>query len=216
MDSSLYCAQAGFDWLMHASYIDDAGIEACLKHSSAICPTLTLLTNILDSSQGAVGASSKDVFKREVDAAAENLSRAYHAGVPLICGSESGWSLVPYGHWHAKELQNFVELLGLTPIQAIHAATGAAARMLLKWSHEIGQLKPGYLADLIVFEGDPTQDISLLQKPSRFDLVMKGGAIIDREVSMPTRNIWPYERHRVYLAGNYVYDEETGRGKVHA
>ena len=70
-DFSLYCAQAGFDWLMHASYIDDAGIEACLKHSSAICPTLTLLTNILDSSQGAVGASSKDVFKREVDAAAE-------------------------------------------------------------------------------------------------------------------------------------------------
>jgi imidazolonepropionase-like amidohydrolase len=212
-DSSLYCARAGFDWLMHASYIDDPGIEACLNHKVIICPTLTLLTNMIDSAQSTVGASGTDVFKREVEAAATNLSRAYRAGVPLVCGSESGWALVPFGEWHAKELQNFVELLGLTPLQAIHAATGAAARLVPKWSNRIGLLERGRLADLIVLEGDPTLDITLLQKPSRFDLILKGGQPVDNHTPIAERRIWSFEKHRIYSPGWFHFDESTGRGR---
>ena len=213
-ESSLYCAQAGFDVLMHASYIDDAGIEACLSNKVAICPTLVLLTNILDSSQGSVGASIVDVFRREVDAAAANLSRAYRAGVPLICGSESGWSLVPYGQWHAKEIQTFVELLGLTPLEAINAATGAAASMLPKWADRIGRLEAGRLADLILLPGDPSTDVTLLQRPSRFDLVMKSGRPVERDEPIAPRRVWPFEKHKTYLSGRFAFDEATGRGSV--
>jgi hypothetical protein len=53
-------------------------------------------------------------LKREVEAAVENLPRAYKAGVTLISGSESGWSPIPHGQWHGRELPTFVELFGLT------------------------------------------------------------------------------------------------------
>lgn len=213
-ESALYCAEAGFDWLMHASYIDDRGIEACLKHGIAIAPTLTLLVNILDSADGPVGASFLDVFKREVDAAAENLSRAYRAGVPLMAGSETGWSLVPFGQWHAKEMQILVELLGLTPIEAIHAATKAGARTLPHLKDQIGSLEAGRYADFIILDGDPTKDVTLLQKPGRFAMVAKGGKPVDITTPIPDRRIWSYERHRTYLSGRFMFDEATGRGTV--
>jgi imidazolonepropionase-like amidohydrolase len=213
-ESALYCAQAGFDWLMHASYIDDEGIEACLKHGIAIAPSLTLLVNILESADGPVGASFLDVFKQEVDAAAENLSRAYRAGVPLMSGSETGWSLVPFGQWHGREMQIMVDLLGLTPLQAIHAGTKAGARTLPRLKDEIGSLEAGRYADFIILDGDPTADITLLQKPGQFVMVAKGGRAVDITTPIPDRRVWSYERHRTYLSGRFMYDEATGKGRV--
>lgn len=212
--SALYCAEAGFDWLMHASYIDDRGIEACLRNGITICPTLTLLTNMIEVAGDQVGASSIDVFQREVDAAAENLGRAYRAGVPLACGSESGWSLVPYGHWHGREMQNFVSLLGLTPIEAIHAATQAAAKLVPQWSDKVGLVEAGRMADLIVVDGDPSSDVSLLQKPGKFDYVFKGGKPVDIKSPEPQRRILSSERHKMYLDGLFVFDQDAAAGRV--
>ncbi len=213
-ESVLSSAKAGFDWIMHASYIDDAGIEACLKNGVAITPTLTLLINMIDSGEGEVGASALDVFKREVDAAADGLSRAYKAGVPLIAGSESGWSLVPFGNWHAKEMEIFVDLLGLSPLEAIHTATAGAARTQARLSDEIGVLEAGRLADLIVVDGDPLKDIRVLQQKSRFHMVMQGGRAVDLTTPIPEPPRWPYEKHRLYLPGNFVYNENRGRGET--
>ncbi len=213
-ESVLHAARAGFDWIMHASYIDEEGIELCLKNKVSITPTLTLLANILDSHGESAGASVIDVFKAEMDAAVENLSRAYRAGVPLICGSESGWSLVPYGQWHAKEMEIFVKLLGLTPLQAIHAATEAASRCLPRWKGSIGKLQADYLADLLVIDGDPLQDIRILQDPTRIVTVMKGGCVIDTTTPIPPRRVWPYEKHKTFLAGTFHYNRQTGSGEV--
>ena len=82
-------AKAGFDIIFHASYIDDAGIEQCLKNGSTITPTLTLLVNLIEANRGLgnAGASGISAFEREVEAATENLSRAHIAGVPMIAGS---------------------------------------------------------------------------------------------------------------------------------
>lgn len=213
-DSVTHAARAGFDWIMHASYIDDEGIELCLRNGVTITPTLTLLVNILDSHQGSAGASAVDVFKAELDAAAENLSRAYRAGVPLVCGSESGWSLVPYGQWHAKEMEVFVTLLGLTPLQAIHSATMAASHTLPRWRGRIGRLAPGYLADVLVVDGDPLKDIRILQNPARFDWVIKGGRPVDTRTPIPPRRIWSWEKHKTFLSGWFDYDPQTGQGTV--
>jgi len=214
-ESIYLAARAKFDWIMHASYIDDPAIELCLKHGIGITPTLTLLVNIVDSSEGQrVGASVLDVFKAEIDAAAENLARAYKAGVPLMAGSETGWSLVPYGQWHAKELQILVELIGLTPLQAIHAGTMAAATCLPRWRDRVGRLAPGMLADLLVVNGDPTQDISVLQHPERFDMVMQGGRIVDTTTPIPERHVWSFERHKMYLPGRFMFDPKTDRGFI--
>ncbi|HUY18164.1 MAG TPA: amidohydrolase family protein [Candidatus Binataceae bacterium] len=212
-DSIVNSARAGFDIIFHASFIDDAGIEQCLKNRCVITPTLTLLVNIIAASQGMAGVSGTDAFQREVDAAAKNLPRAYRAGVPFIAGSESGWSPVPYGQWHAHELQIFVDLLGMTPLEAIHTGTLSAARVLKRFGHEVGKLEVGRYADLLVIDGDPSRDITLLQKKKHFDFVFQGGRQVDR-TPIPDRRQWFYEHHRIFLNGWLSYDEETGKGVV--
>lgn len=210
-DAALDAARAGFDNLFHASYIDDEGIEACLKNDVVITPTLTLLVNLVNANPEQAGASGKSAFQREIDAAAENLSRAWKAGVPIIAGSESGWSPVPYGQWHAKEMEILVQLLGMTPLQAIHANTLAATRLLRRYGHEVGKIEAGRFADLLVVPGDPSRDIRLLQFPKRFDYIFKGGQPIDRTPPAPRKRKW-YERTKIFLDGLYEFDDLTGAG----
>ncbi|MEN3274367.1 MAG: hypothetical protein V7631_157 [Massilia sp.] len=213
MESARDAARAGFDNIFHASYIDDAGIEACLENRCVITPTLTLLANLIAAHPAQAGASSSSAFERELEAAAVNLRRAFDAGVPLIAGSESGWSPVPYGQWHAREMELFVDLLGMTPLQAIHANTLGATRLLRRYGHEVGKVEAGRLADLLVVPGDPSADIRLLQRPSSFDYIFKGGQPVDRTPPAPRARKW-YERTKTFLAGLYVYDEETGQGRL--
>jgi imidazolonepropionase-like amidohydrolase len=213
-EATCLAAAAGFDWIMHASFIDEEGIDLCLKNNIAIVPTLTLLANILASAQEDAGASIIKEFRHEYESACVNLRRAYDAGVPLICGSETGWSLVPYGDWHARELEIFVNDIGLTPAQAIHAATGAAARLLPQWADRIGTLVEGKLADVLVVDGDPTLDVTVLQRPHNIVTVMKGGAVVDTQTPIPERRIWSFEKHRTFLPGWFKYDAKTGHGYV--
>ncbi|HEX4328937.1 MAG TPA: amidohydrolase family protein [Burkholderiales bacterium] len=212
-DSVLEAARAGFDNLFHASYIDDEGIEAALKNKCVITPTLTLLLNLIDANQESAGASGSAAFRREVEAASVNLKRAYAAGVPILAGSESGWSPVPYGQWHAREMQIFVDVLGMTPLQAIHANTLLPTCLMKRYGHEVGKLEAGRFADILVLPGDPTADIRLLQKPKNFDFIFKGGEPIDRTPPRPRKRKW-YERQKVFLNGVFEYDEETGGGRL--
>jgi imidazolonepropionase-like amidohydrolase len=204
-------AKAKFDIIFHASYIDDEGIDLCLKNGCVITPTLTLLVNLIDASQSLAGASGIDAFKREVDAAAESLSKAYRAGVPLIAGSESGWSPVPYGQWHAREMQIFVNLLGLSAREALHAGAHGATRVLKRFGHRVGKLEAGRFADILVVDGDPTKDITILQKKQKLDHIFKAGKPIDRTPVPPRKRKW-YECQKVFLNGVLEYDEATGKG----
>jgi len=101
-------------------------------------------------------------------------SRAHKAGIPLMAGSEAGFSVTPYGQWHARELELMVKLLGLSPMEAIVAGTRTNAEVL-GWGKETGTLEPGRLADILVVAGDPLADISLLGKPEHIQAVFKAG-----------------------------------------
>jgi imidazolonepropionase-like amidohydrolase len=212
-DSVIGAAKAGFDVIFHASYIDDEGIDLCLQNGCVIIPTLTLLINIISANRGQAGVSGSGAFSREVEAASTGLAKAWRAGVPFITGSESGWSPVPYGQWHAREMQVFVELLGMSPLQAIHCGTLGAVRILRRFGHEVGKLEAGRLADIIVVSGDPTRDVTILQKKSLLDFVFKGGVEIDR-TPQPTPPRWYFEKHKVFLNGTFNYDESRGGGIV--
>jgi imidazolonepropionase-like amidohydrolase len=106
----------------------------------------------------------------------ESIQRALQAGVPIVAGTDAG------GHQHginARELQYLVEA-GLSPMQALQAGTGWAAACL-GMEDEIGTLEAGKWADLLLVEGDPLKDISILQQQDRIQLVLKGGTIcVDR------------------------------------
>jgi imidazolonepropionase-like amidohydrolase len=212
-DSITNAAKAGFDLIFHASYMDDEGIEYCLKNEILVTPTLTLLLNIVGAAQQSAGVSSVDGFKREIEAAVENLPRAFKAGVPLIPGSESGWSPIPYGQWHARELQTFVEMFGLSPLQAINAGTLTATRCLKRFGHEVGKLEAGRYADILVVDGDPLADITLLQKKGKFDFIFKGGKVVDPAPPVEPKR-WYFEKHKIFLNGLFTYDEQSGAGSL--
>lgn len=212
-DAARDAARAGFDVLFHASFIDDEGIDWCLRNGCVIVPTLPLLVNVIEATGGPGGTPMNAIFQAEVDAAVRNLPRAYRAGVPLVQGSESGWSPIPYGHWHAREMEIFVQHFGLSPQEAIHSGTLAATRLFRRFGDRIGKLEAGRYADILVVDGQPDQDITLLQKPQHFDHIFQAGQPVDRRPPAPRRQMG-YERHKMFLNGVYRYDARQGRGQL--
>jgi imidazolonepropionase-like amidohydrolase len=103
----------------------------------------------------------------------ESFRRAARAGVRIAFGTDAG--IFPHGG-NARQFAKMVEW-GLTPLEAIQSATSAAAE-LLRWQDRIGALEPGLLADVIGVEGDPLQDVTILERTIPF--VMKGGTVHTR------------------------------------
>ncbi len=180
-------AIAGFDMILHATHMDEAALEAVIERKVPITPTLTFQA-VLAEHGDKVGASPflRDLFAREIAESAKQLRRAYDAGVPLLCGTESGFSITPYGEWHWREMQVFVEEIGLTPMQAMMCGTRESARAL-RMADRIGTLEPGKLADLIVVRGDVTKDVTLLGRQDGIAHVFKGGRRVDIETPLPER-----------------------------
>ncbi len=180
-------AEVGFDMILHATYMDDEALEAVVEAKVPIVPTFTFQANLADFGPK-INASPFliDLFKREIAESAVMLRRAYDAGVPLLCGTESGFSLTPYGEWHYRELEVFVRDIGLTPLQAIRAATSENA-VALRLEGETGAIEEGRLADLIVLDGDPSSDVAILGERSRIRHVFIGGEAVPLESPYPER-----------------------------
>lgn len=191
-------ARAGFDMILHATYMDEEALAALIEAQTPVVPTLTFQANLADFGES-VGADAalREVFRKEIADSAVTLKRAYDAGVPLICGSESGFSITPYGEWHYRELEVFVNDLGLSPMQAIQAATREGARSLRR-EGELGCIAPGYLADLLVVDGDPLTDLGILGRREQIKQIFKGGcpvnmdAPIAREWQLPGWRVTPF------------------------
>ena len=194
-ESTRMAAEAGVDLILHASYLDDRALEAVVASGAAIAPTFTFLANLVDHGTK-VGARSTqiDIFRGEIAATAEMIRRAHDAGVRLLCGSESGFSLTPYGHWHAREIELFVDVLGLPPLEAISCATRIGALALRRAEHTIGVVLPEAAADLLVIDGDPARDIAVLGDRSRLRHVFSRGRSVDLDRPWPERRPLPGEK----------------------
>ena len=168
-------ARAGFDIILHATYMDEQALAAVVEAQTPIVPTFTFQANLADHG-GRVNASPelREVFRREIVDSAAMLKRAHREGVPLLCGTESGFSLTPYGDWHYRELEIFVKDLEFTPLAAIQAGTSACARAL-RLDGETGAIEAGRLADLLIVDGDPSKDVALLADTERIKQVLIGG-----------------------------------------
>ncbi len=172
-------ALAGFDMILHATYMDEAALAAVVDKRVPIVPTFTFQANLADYG-AAVGASEgiRKLFQKEITDSAVMLKRAYDAGVPLLCGTESGFSITPYGEWHYRELEVFVNDIGLTPLEAIKAATSANA-FALGLEGQTGAIENGRLADIIVVDGDVARDVTVLGERARIRHVVLNGELLD-------------------------------------
>ena len=104
------------------------------------------------------------------------LPRANEAGVKLLCGDDYGAISLPHGRY-ADELEFYVKEAGIPALDVIRWATSNGAELIGR-GHELGVVREGYLADLLVVDGDPLADIGVLQDQSRILAVMKGGSVV--------------------------------------
>lgn len=192
--STLESAQAGMDLIYHSSYMDDEALAAVLESGSSLCPTFTLLGNLVDYGER-VGTAPEllDNFKAELDVTGVMIDKAHRAGVRVIAGSETGFAITPCGEWHARELAMLVQYAGFSPMEAIRAATSDAA-WVMKLEGQVGALREGYLADVIVVDGDPLADITVLSREGAIVEVIKGGRRIDLSRPLPERRSRPGEK----------------------
>ncbi len=160
------CIRAGIDCIEHGFLASDETIQMMVDHGTFLVST-TYLTDAMAIDRIAPELRKKalEVFPR----AKAMLPKAIAAGVKIACGTDA--PAVPHGQ-NAKELIALVER-GMTPIQAIQAATLVSADLIDEVDN-LGRLAPGYLADVIAVPGDPSKDIAALLDV-RF--VMKDGQI---------------------------------------
>jgi imidazolonepropionase-like amidohydrolase len=206
-DSTRMAARAGVDLILHASFLDEPAVAAIAEAGAAVAPTFTFLANLADHGD-AVGAltTQVDLFRGEIEATASLLRTAHDSGVPLLCGSESGFSLTPYGHWHAREMEVLVDALDLTPLEAISCATRNGAIALRRPLGSIGVIASGAAADVIVVDGDPSTDVRILGDKRRLRHVFSRGRAVDLDRPWPERNPLPMEKVGVWSTRALTWD----------
>ena len=162
---------AGVDSIEHGSFIDDEAIRLMKEKGTYLVPTLYLADWFMENAQR-VGVPDFMIAKAKVvmPAARRNVAHAFKEGVKVAFGTDA--AVYPHG-LNAREFAVMVKL-GLTPIQAIQSATVNAAD-LLGWSDTIGSIEQGRFADIIAVSGDPTADVTTLE---RVVFVMKGGRVV--------------------------------------
>jgi imidazolonepropionase-like amidohydrolase len=171
-DSGIRAAiEAGIDCIEHGSLMSDETLDLMIERGTFLVPT-TYLADGMDVSRAApeLQAKAAEVFPR----AKETISKAIQKGARIACGTDA--PAIPHGR-NAKELVALVDR-GMTPLQAIRAATTVSAELIDV--DDRGRLEPGLLADVVGVKGDPLADITLLE---RVPFVMKGGQIYRNDVS---------------------------------
>jgi imidazolonepropionase-like amidohydrolase len=169
-----WATEAGVDSIEHGSYIDDAGIALMKEHGTYLVPTLYLgdwFFQNMDQTHMPPPLMAK--AREVIPMARKNIAHAFAGGVKVAFGTDA--AVYPHG-LNAHEFAVMVKL-GLSPLQAIQAATVNAAD-LLGWSGKVGSLEPGAWADIVAVDGDPLQDVTTLEKVK---FVMKGGEVVKND-----------------------------------
>ena len=163
---TLFAARAGVVSIEHANQLGDETMRIMHEKQIFAVPTFTIWEYF---SEHADSPEQRAHDRQMLDLHAVELRKQLAAGVPMAVGSDVG----PFPHGtQARELELMVKY-GMTPLATLQADLLNGAK-LLGWQGQIGELKTGYFADVIAVPGDPSQDITVLQKVS---FVMKGGVV---------------------------------------
>jgi imidazolonepropionase-like amidohydrolase len=168
--------KAGVATIEHGIWLDDEAIEMMKRQGAYLVPTLVAPRDVLafaDANPGALPEVVVQKARAVVEDHSASIRKAIEAGVKIAMGTDSG--VGPHGR-NARELGLMVEH-GMTPMQSILASTSEAARML-HLEKDLGTLETGKLADVLIIDGDPLEQITVVEDQGKVALVMKAGQIV--------------------------------------
>jgi len=171
------------DVLYHATFIDNEAMDLleAARERVFVAPTLGNLYATLHQAPSwgiEFSPAHERDLKDEIEAGIENMKALHRRGVRVMPGGDYGFAWAPIGA-NARDIELFVRLLDFSPMDAILAATKSGAQ-IMGMSEHIGAVKKGFLADLLIVDGDPTQDVTILQKEQKLVAVMKEGKFYKR------------------------------------
>ncbi|HEY6496206.1 MAG TPA: amidohydrolase family protein [Trebonia sp.] len=170
--------RAGVRSIEHGNLMDDSSIPLFKEHGAFYVPTIVTYQALADRSREGLLPGDIEVKLREViDGALGALELAHRAGLPIVYGTDL------FADTHGRQLEEFLIRSHVQPpADLIRAATTTAAR-LLRREGELGVVAPGALADLLVIDGNPLDDIRVLTTPDRtLKLIMKAGRFYKNEL----------------------------------
>ncbi|HSS84872.1 MAG TPA: amidohydrolase family protein [Reyranella sp.] len=193
-ESIKQCLRHGIDVIYHASFTDEEALDMleAAKDRIFVAPGLAWLvkTSYHASQWGLTPeVTAKMGYHRELETAIESLKKMHKRGVKILPGGDYGFAWIPHGS-NATDLEYFVKYLGFTPMEAIVAATKLGGEIMMQ-PQELGLVKEGYLADLLLVDGDPLANITLLQDKDRILAVMKDGTFYKQPDVRSARSVMP-------------------------
>lgn len=157
-----------------AAFISDETMYALEQQKDRVfvAPALNwLVATLYDAEQFGYPTSKAESvgYARELEVACAGLKEMHARGIRILPGGDYGFAWSPHGSY--RDLELFVKYLGFTPMEAIQSATAMGGEIMLH-PDELGRVQPGYYADLILVDGDPVADISVLTGSKHIDMVM--------------------------------------------
>jgi imidazolonepropionase-like amidohydrolase len=182
----------GVQLIYHASFTDSETLDMLeeAKDRIFVAPGIGIIHALLNESDawGITRAKATAMgYQIEWEAALESLSKMHKRGVRVLPGGDYGFAFTPHGQ-NARDLEFFVKYLGFTPMEAIRATTLYGGQIMMR-EHELGVVKDGFLADLMLVDGDPLANLAILRDPKRILAVMKDGAFA-KQPDIASQRAW--------------------------
>jgi imidazolonepropionase-like amidohydrolase len=177
-ESVKLCLKHGVEVIYHATLVDD---EACAQLEAArdrvfVAPTLGIsYTTLHEAANWGISIQVAETLgiRRELEIAVKNMQELKKRGVRILPGGDYGFAWNPNGT-NARDIEHFVNLLGFSPMDAILSATRLGGEIMML-GNELGQIKPGFLADILLVNGNPLANVKILQDADKLLVIMKDG-----------------------------------------
>jgi imidazolonepropionase-like amidohydrolase len=182
----------GIELIYHASFSDTETLDLmeAAKDRIFVAPGIAILYALLNEAE-AFGITHETAvgwgYQEEWDAALDSLSKMHRRGIRVLPGGDYGFAFTPHCQ-NARDLEFFVKYLGMTPMEAIRATTLYGGQIMMR-GHELGAVRDGYLADLLLVDGDPLANLAILRDPRRILAVMKDG-VFAKAPAIASQSAW--------------------------
>jgi len=180
-DSSVrQCMKYGVEFIFHATFATDDTIEQLekVKHKHYVSPAIAARYNTTyEASDWGITTDVADIIgnKRELEEGIKVMQKMRAAGIKVLPFGDYGFAWLPHGT-EARDLEHFVNLFGYEPWEVLRAATAWGGEAWTgKSGEKMGRIQEGYLADILLVDGNPLYDLSLLQDRHALLAIMKDG-----------------------------------------